>query len=243
MAVKLRRALFYTNVDLQPTNAVKYYRQALEVADEMGLDPFSDEIIGVKIQLAFLMEKIERHEKAIEVLEIVLADCLKWIEALGGKEGNEAKRTRVLGKTVGISVKLGELYSSNQIDDLEAAEEKLMYSVTAVLKEKKRREKEGVKEGEGPWISDEEVGASLEGKTISLLKGLCVFPIDSNKNPGPSALAELYQTRNLHYLAAPLLLQALSYLPPSHCHSVVLSNSSPHPLTLFTNLPSSLQGS
>lgn len=175
MAAKLRRALFYTNIDLQPTNAVKYYRQALELADEMGVDPFSDEIIGVKIQLAFLMEKIKRYEKAIEVLEIVHADCLKWIEAFGGKEGNEGKRSRVLGKTVGISVKLGELYSTNEIDDMQAAEEKLMYSVTAVLKEKKRREEEGVKEGEGPWMSDEEVGGALECKTTSLLTGLCCF--------------------------------------------------------------------
>lgn len=175
VAAKLRRALFYTNVDVQPTNAVKYYRQALEIADEMGVDPFSDEIIGVKVQLAFLMEKVKQYEKAIEVLEIVHADCLKWIDALGGKEGNEGKRTRVLGKTVGISVKLGELYSSNQIDDLEAAEENLMYSVTAVLKEKKRREEEGVKEGEGPWMSDEEVGGALEGKTISVLDDLDLF--------------------------------------------------------------------
>ncbi|MCJ1270494.1 hypothetical protein MMC22_010391 [Lobaria immixta] len=168
VAAKLRRALFYTNIDLQPNNAVKYYRQALEVADEMGLDPFSDEIIGVKIQVAFLMEKLKQYEKAIEVLEIVHADCLRWIEELGGNEGNEGKRSRVLGKTVGISVKLGELYSSNHIDDTEAAEKKLIYSVTAVLKEKKRREEEGVKEGEGPWMSDEEVGAALELNNLSL---------------------------------------------------------------------------
>lgn len=199
VAAKLRRALFYTNIDLQPNNAVKYYRQALEVADEMGLDPFSDEIIGVKIQVAFLMEKLKQYEKAIEVLEIVHADCLRWIEELGGKEGNEGKRSRVLGKTVGISVKLGELYSSNQIDDTEAAEKKLIYSVTAVLKEKKRREEEGVKEGEGPWMSDEEVGAALE------------------------SLGNHYEKRNHHYLAAPLFLQALSLCPQSNCHSVVLS--------------------
>lgn len=223
MAAKLRRALFYTNIDLQPNNAVKYYRQALEVADEMGLDPFSDEIIGVKIQVAFLMEKLKQYEKAIEVLEIVHADCLRWIEELGGKEGNEGKRSRVLGKTVGISVKLGELYSSNQIDDTEAAEKKLIYSVTAVLKEKKRREEEGVKEGEGPWMSDEEVGAALECKTISPLQGLHVFLTDSNRNPGPPALGNHYEKRNHHYLAAPLFLQALSLCPQSNCHSVVLS--------------------
>lgn len=226
MAVKLRRALFYTNVDVQPTNAIKYYRQALEIADEMGLDPFSDEILGVKIQVAFLMEKIRQTQQAIDVLEIVHADCLKWIEELGGKEGNAGKRSRVLGKTVGISVKLGELYSSTAIDDMEAAEASLTYSVTTVLNEKKRREEEGVKEGEGPWMSDEEVGGALECKTVSLLKHVHIFLCGSNRNPGPPALGNHYEKRNLHYLAVPLFLQALNLIPKSNCHSVVLSKQS-----------------
>lgn len=138
------------------------------------MDPFSEEIISVKTDLAFFFERIHQPQKAIDVLEIVQADCLKWIDLLGGKKGNEGKRTRVLGKTVALSVKLGELYSSNAIDDIETAEQKLVYAVTAVLKEKRRREEEGVKEGEGTWLTNEEMGGSHEGKTISHLKR-CVF--------------------------------------------------------------------
>lgn len=84
VAQKLRRALWYTNNDLQPKEAVKYYKQALEVADEIGMDPFSDEILGVKIQVAALMEKIQNYPKAIEVLERVRADCLQWDVKMGG---------------------------------------------------------------------------------------------------------------------------------------------------------------
>jgi len=94
---------------------VKYYKQALQVADEIGMDPFSDEIIGVKIQLAALMEKVQQYKKAIDILEIVKSDNLRWIEELGSKLGNEGKRTRVLGKTVGVSVKLGELYANQYV--------------------------------------------------------------------------------------------------------------------------------
>ncbi len=68
------------------------------------MDPFSDEILGVKIQLAALMEKIQQYQKAIDVLEIVRRDCLEWIDKRGSEPGNEGKRTRILGKTVGISV-------------------------------------------------------------------------------------------------------------------------------------------
>ncbi|KAI9881622.1 MAG: hypothetical protein M1830_000187 [Pleopsidium flavum] len=199
VAQKLRRALYYTNISLSPKDAVKYYSQALQVADEMGMDPFSDEILGVKIQLAGLMEKIQQYQKAIEILETVRKDCLLWVDQLGGKEGNEGKRTRVLGKTIAISVKLGELYTNEYVAETEAAEEKLIWAVETILKEKKRREDEGVKPGEGRWMTDEEIGAALE------------------------SLGTHYEEKNQHYLAAPLFLQALASSPKSTCHSVVLS--------------------
>ena len=47
------------------------------------MDPFSDEILGVKIQVAALMERIQNYAKAIEVLEIVRGDCIKWEAELG----------------------------------------------------------------------------------------------------------------------------------------------------------------
>lgn len=84
VAQKLRRALYYTNTDLQPKEALKYYKQALQLADELGMDPFSNEIIGVKVQVAALMEKIQNYPKAIEVLEILKRDCLQWETELGG---------------------------------------------------------------------------------------------------------------------------------------------------------------
>jgi hypothetical protein len=159
----MRKALYYTNISLEPRNAVKYYREALRVADEIGMDPFSDEIIGVKIQLAELMERIQQYQKAIAVLEIVKADNIKWTEVLGNKPGNEGKRTRVLQKTIGISVKLGELYSNEYVKESEKAEESLVWAVETVLKEQQRRQIEGTKEGEGEWMSPEEIGGSLEG--------------------------------------------------------------------------------
>ncbi|SLM36272.1 Tetratricopeptide-like helical domain [Lasallia pustulata] len=199
VAIKLRRALFYTNQDLQPNQAVKYYRQALEVADQLGMDPFSNEILGVKFQLASLMEKIKQYEKAIDILEIVQSDCLKWIELFGDKEGNQGKRTRVLGKTVSTSVKLGDLYAI--LHEEETAQARLVWAVETALKEQRRRETEGVKEGEGEWMSNEGIGGALE------------------------SLAHNYEEKNQHYLAAPLFLQALAMIPQPTCHSVVLMNN------------------
>ncbi|MCJ1251617.1 hypothetical protein MMC30_008852 [Trapelia coarctata] len=201
VANKLRRALHYSNIELDPQKAVDYYKQALAVADEVGMDPFSDEILGVKISLAGFMEKIHQYQRAIDVLEIVRRDCNKWLDTVGKREGREGDRTRVLAKTVGISVKLGELYANEYIGDQDAAEKNLIAGVETSLRERKRREDEGVKEGEGPWMSNEEMGGALE------------------------SLANHYEQEDLHYLAAPLYLQCLSLLPQTSCHAVVLMNN------------------
>ncbi|EME46542.1 hypothetical protein DOTSEDRAFT_70526 [Dothistroma septosporum NZE10] len=202
VAKKLRRAIYYTNVDLQPQEAIKYYRQALQEADEVGMDPFSDEIIGVKIQVAKLMEDIQQWHKAIEVLERVRADNLAWLEQRGLLEGNKKKRTNVLAKTVGLSVKLGELYGTPAVYDREVAQERLVWAVETVLKERQRRQSKQVKEEEeGPWMNDEEVGAALE------------------------SLAHSYEAKDQHYLATPLFLQALSLYPHKDCHQVILMNN------------------
>lgn len=164
--MKLRRALYYTNQSLEPQNALKYYKQALQVAQEEGMDPFSDEIIGVKIQVAALMEKINNLPKAIQVLEILKADCLRWYEERGDEEDSikSGKRTRVLAKTVAISVKLGELYADPYVFQPEMAEERLVWAVETALRERERRINEGVREGEGDWMNDDEMGAALECK-------------------------------------------------------------------------------
>ena len=168
VAVKLRRALYYSNIEISPMEAIKYYRQALEVADEVGMDSLSDEILGVKIQLAAFLEKIQQYPKAIEVLELVQKDCLAWIKQRGSLEGNELKRTRLLSKTVGMAIKMGELYANQYVQEKEAAEQCLVWAVETALKERRRRDEEGVKPNEGEWMSDEQIGAALEGM------GFCV---------------------------------------------------------------------
>ncbi|KAF2812446.1 uncharacterized protein BDZ99DRAFT_558425 [Mytilinidion resinicola] len=202
VAKKLRRAIFYSsgrNVDVREAN--KYFRQGILLANELGMDPFSDEILGVKIAIAAMFEREQHFNLAIEVLEILRRDCYRWVEEVGPKHWTDGKRTKILSKTVELNVKLGELYSNKYVQDTDAAEERLVEAVETILKEKSRREKDGVQTGEGEWMSDEEVGASLE------------------------ALGHHYEEKDLHYLATPLFLQALTLCPPKSCHSVVLMNN------------------
>jgi hypothetical protein len=193
IARALRKALYFSNYNPDPQRALKYYKQALELCDEHGLDHFSDDVMGIKIQIAAWLEKIESYQNAIIVLENLLTDCKRWVETMEKsaaegtlpklepepvkegepvdadvpekpREGWWAKRSRILAKAIGISVKLANLYSDEHVLKRDAAHERLIWAVETTLKEMQRRAKEGLKEDEGPWLSPEEIGGSLEGK-------------------------------------------------------------------------------
>ncbi|KAK3370216.1 hypothetical protein B0H63DRAFT_310829 [Podospora didyma] len=220
VAKALRRALYYSNYKPDPKLALKYYKLALELCDELNLDPFSDDVMGIKIQLAAWLEKAHNHQNAANVLETLLGDCKRWVQVMEKtvKERSSSsalmlpghpddvpetlwgKRSRVLGKAVGISVKLADLYSDEHLVKPELAHERLLWAVETALGELRRRSVEGVKEAEGEWMSAEQIGATLE------------------------SLGQSYEAKSQFHLALPLFFQALR-LCQDQCHSAVLMNN------------------
>ncbi|KAK7729735.1 hypothetical protein SLS63_006116 [Diaporthe eres] len=229
IAKSLRRALHYSNYYEDPKLALKYYKLAIEQCNEHGLDPFSDEVVGIKIQLAAWLERISNVDNSIHVLELVLTENKKWLTTAesapeklpraprpGTKVGEgesektitqedfdnwlRSSRTRILGKSVGISTKLGELYAHEQVLQHDKAHERLMWAVETALGEFRRRSAEGVKPGEGPWMTPEEIGGALE------------------------SLAHSYERKSEFDLALPLFFQALR-LCQDQCHMAVIMNN------------------
>lgn len=76
----LRTAVYYTEVDLQPPRALKAYKEALRIAVEMGMHPFSDEVLGIKLQVAMMLEKAGLVKPAVDVLERTKTEALNWID-------------------------------------------------------------------------------------------------------------------------------------------------------------------
>lgn len=89
VANTLRRAIYHTNIKPDPELALKYYKKAMQQCAELGLDPFSDEVLGIRIQVSFWLQKIGSHRAAVDVLESILTDCKKWVSImdLSVKEG------------------------------------------------------------------------------------------------------------------------------------------------------------
>ncbi|KAG8418012.1 hypothetical protein J3458_005458 [Metarhizium acridum] len=96
VANTLRRAIYYTNYKPDPEMALKYYKKAMEQVKEVGLDPFSDEVLGIRIQVSFWLQKINNYKGSVDVLESVLQDCKKWVgvmeQSVADGKVNEAGR-------------------------------------------------------------------------------------------------------------------------------------------------------
>ncbi|PSR85907.1 hypothetical protein BD289DRAFT_367921 [Coniella lustricola] len=229
VAKSLRRALYYSNHGLDVNLAHKYYKLALEQCRDNHMDPFSDDVVGIKIQLSAWLEKMGNIPGAAKVLDLVLAENKKWLAmvektpeklpmapvpgmVLG--EGENARtvtkeefdlwvrssRTRVLAKSCQMSVKLGTLCADDQILDNEKSHDHLIWATENALKEFYRRAKEGVKDGEGSWLGPQEIGGTLE------------------------SLGQSFERREQYDLALPLFFQALR-LCDDQCHLAVIMNN------------------
>ncbi|XPS69620.1 hypothetical protein M3J09_001882 [Ascochyta lentis] len=202
VAKKLRKALFYSRgkwLDIREAN--KYFRQALQTADELGMDPFSDEIMGVKYTIAALFEDAGYYSLATDVLEIMRADTQKWLDEFSHKHWNDGNRSRVLKNMVQINLKLGQLYDIKYVNEPENGGRRLVEAVEKALAESQRRERDGLKDGEGEFLTNEELGGALE------------------------ALGSHYEEFGPRYLATPLFVKALELCPPKSCHSIILMNN------------------
>ena len=82
VAKSLRRALYYTNIKPDPKLAHKYYKRALEQCNDHNLDPFGDDVLGIRIQIAAWLEKIGNFDGALTVLSGIAKDCLRWVETM-----------------------------------------------------------------------------------------------------------------------------------------------------------------
>jgi len=119
----------------------------------------------LKVKFTTLLAENGHPTLAVDILEQVIKDNNRWMKErfVPGKEG---QRKEVLLSNVRIANRLAELYTDDHVLDIDKAEQKLVYAVETILKEHKRREDEGVKEGEGEWINDDEFGAMLERQSI-----------------------------------------------------------------------------
>ncbi|KAK1468920.1 TPR domain-containing protein [Colletotrichum melonis] len=235
IAKSLRRALYYTNISPDPNLARKYYKQALEQCNELQLDPFSDDVLGIRIQTAAWLEKIGNYQGAITVLDSVLRDCLKWVEWM---ENSVADGTvEKSGKPPAAKPLLENQRLAVPENGEEKVVENLWHKRTRLL-----AKAVGTSTKLGALYSDEHVlepENSLARLTWAVETALAEskrrhkegVKKDEGSWMSPEeiggameSLAQHYETKSQFHLAVPLLFQALR-LCASPCHRVTIMNN------------------
>jgi len=186
------------------------------------MDPLSDEVTGIKIELAGVLLHHGIVEKGVEVLEGVLDEVVAAAEA---EKVDEGVRRKLLKRGVGIAAKVGEAYvGKGRYDE---AEEALGWAVETAVREAR-------KPPPSPPPPPPQEGGGGERLPIEKTPGQDLQPhqdwlSNSEMSSLLEALASVYESTNRFLLATPLYLHALEYMPPNNCHSVVLSSSPPPP--------------
>ena len=239
MADSLRTAVYYTEIDLNPPKALKAYKEALRIALEMGMHPFSDEVLGIKLQVAMMLEKSGLVKPAIEVLERTKNEALTWVE-----EGRNTESTPIGKSKEGQAPMQAKISPENvQINDgaLQDAAKELAEMQEFEARQRDRALKKVVgmemKLAElysSDYIQDDKKAEASQVAAVELcLKELhrrqsLGLPVGSgstgegevndswlNMVEIATALAELagtYTAKNRHELAMPLYLRALDLI-------------------------------
>jgi hypothetical protein len=145
VAKELRKALYYTEVNLEPQKALDHYRAAFSIATDIGMHPYSDEVMGIKLQMVDLMVKAGFHKRATQLLGRISSDAIVWVNRTRSRlalkmedpkkplmdpnlqeillpsdedvayETRQASRT--LKKVIGLQLLLGELHEDEHLKE------------------------------------------------------------------------------------------------------------------------------
>ncbi|KAA8649869.1 hypothetical protein EYZ11_005864 [Aspergillus tanneri] len=242
VAESLRTAVYYTEVDLNPPKALQAYKEALRIAIEMGMHPFSDEMLGIKLQVAMMLEKAGLVKPAVEVLERTKTETLNWIE-----DGRKRKAIQMKEEPVDAAVDTMDpevLEARQKMKEIEEFEDKLR---DKALKKAVGIEMKLAELYSSDYIQDEKKAESAQVAAVELcLKELnrrqsLGLPVGEGSNDNDSwlnlteiatalsDLASTYTDQEKYDLAMPLYLRALDLLRVDEgdsptCKQVVLLN-------------------
>ncbi|KAI9891543.1 MAG: hypothetical protein M1814_002666 [Vezdaea aestivalis] len=172
----LRRALHHEHIDPSIKSALDYYKRAIAKAEELGMDPFGDPVLGIKLSVAQLFNRNHLPEKEAEVLELVRADCLRWLEVKAADDPEGRKRIR--RRAIEISHHLALLYGSTLTDKLKS-NDFIKWAALELFAELEQQSQEGQVSPESVtqkylippasglpdpdlWMNQPEIGAILE---------------------------------------------------------------------------------
>jgi len=164
---QLRQALQSVYVKPDPEKAEYHFLKALKAADESGMDPYSQPVIGIRTRLAEMLERFGRAKAAIEVLEGTakfcedkVADIDRGVSTLD-PEQTASQRRGMLMTIIRSRVKMANIYESEYMQDPTHAKQVLSDAVALLVKETKDPQVNGFSEDNKAGLPLEEIASMM----------------------------------------------------------------------------------
>ncbi len=169
---QLRLALHYTHISPDPDTASKYFMKALKKAEEVGMDPYSRETVGIRVRFSQMLEEFGHVKAAIEMLDGIIADLQEKLDVLDQRHSTNADtashldsqtadvRANMIKGIVKLKIKTSSLYESDYLQDPAMAKQVLSDAVGMVVKETKNLQ-QGLTNDNGDGLTTSEIAAML----------------------------------------------------------------------------------
>lgn len=162
----LRLALIAIHVKPDPEKSEYQFNLALQAAQDADMDPYSAEVIGIRLRKAEMLEKFGRAGRAVEVLENVIEECQKKLDNIGIKtdaimQAQNDVRELMLKSIIRSRVKISALCGSDYLREPEKAKTILSDAVGLLVKETQDPQTQGFSENNAAGLSLEEIASML----------------------------------------------------------------------------------
>ncbi|KIW99055.1 uncharacterized protein Z519_00718 [Cladophialophora bantiana CBS 173.52] len=170
---QLRLALHYTHISPDPDTASQYFMQAIKKAEEVGMDPYSKETVGIRVRFSQMLEEFGHVKAAIEILDGISSDLQQKLAELDQAQSIKTDtpsgldpeianfRANLIKGIVKLKIKISSMYESDYIQDPGMAKQVLSDAVGLVVKETKNPQINTFTEDNGAGLTTGEIAAML----------------------------------------------------------------------------------
>ncbi|KIX98291.1 uncharacterized protein Z520_05592 [Fonsecaea multimorphosa CBS 102226] len=171
---QLRLALHYTHISPDPETASKYFMQAIKKAEEVGMDPYSKDTVGIRVRFSQMLEEFGHVKAAIEILDGISSDLEQKLAELDQAQSSVKPdtpskldpetadlRANMIKGIVKLKIKISSLYESDYLQNPTMAKQVLSDAVGLVVKETKNPQVNTFTEDNGAGLTTGEIAAML----------------------------------------------------------------------------------
>jgi hypothetical protein len=166
---QLRLALHYTHISPNPRVAGDHFAEAIKLAEDCGMDPFSKESMGIRIRYSAMLEQFGFVKAAVDVLNGIVTECEKKLEQLDNEQATTAElkdekgpsRKSLLRAIIESRVKVSSLCESDYIQNPVLAKQILSDTVGLLVKETRDPQTKGFSEDNAAGLTMSEIASIL----------------------------------------------------------------------------------